>query len=171
MPFDLSEATHLFPTPNSLLSTSQLISLRSRQLMKREDDIQHYRTQISRRRFLAAHTYEEKYKATIHNYDFKPGRLVLIRDKRLDNDFDKKFLPRYNGPYIIISRRPNGPYCVAELDGTVSKLRIAASRVVPFHHRPHSLPIPIPLTDGSPHATPLDSEVEEGAELTEDSQH
>jgi hypothetical protein len=174
MPFDLSEATYLFPLPESVLSTLDLISIRSIQLMKREADILKYQKQISRRRFLAAKTYEEKYAATIHNYDFKPGRLVLIRDKRIERDFDKKILPRYNGPYIIVSRTQNGSYRIAELDGTVSKLRIAASRVVPFHHRPHSLVPVIPLGDdkASMAAALTEEEGEEDdiEELTGDSQ-
>jgi hypothetical protein len=103
MPFDLLEATYLFPLPESVLSTTELITLRSKQLMKREADIIKYQAQITRRRFLAAKAFEEKYAATIHNYNFLPGQLVLIRDKCIEKDFDKKILPRYNGPYIIVS--------------------------------------------------------------------
>jgi hypothetical protein len=59
MPFDLSEATYLFPLPESILPTSELIAIRSNQLMKRESDITKYQAQIARRRFLAAKTFEE----------------------------------------------------------------------------------------------------------------
>jgi hypothetical protein len=174
MPFDLAEATYLFPLPESLLSTSDLIRTRTRQLMKRTDEIQKFQSQIARRRYLSAKAYEQKYAATIHNYDFKPGRLVLVRDKHAEKEFDKKILPRYNGPYVIVSRRQNGSYRIAELDGTISKLRIAAARVVPFHHRPHTLLPTVPLGDDQVvRATDLTEEEEEGdmADLTEDSQN
>jgi hypothetical protein len=172
MPFDLSEATYLFPKPDTVLSTSELITIRSIQLMKRETDIAKYQTQISRRRFLAARAYEEKYAATIHNYDFKPGRLVLVRDKRIEKDFDKKILPRYNGPYIVVSRTQRGSYRIAELDGTISKLRISASRVVPFHHRPHTILPIVPLGDDKVPVTAALTEDsgEDEDELTGDSQ-
>jgi transposase InsO family protein len=172
LPFDVSEATYLFPHPSNILSTQELIAIRARQLMKREDDIAHYQQQISQRRILSAQAYERKYARNIKNYDFKPGHLVLIRNKRLDNSLDKKVLPRYNGPYIVVAQRQNGSYQVAELDGTVSKLRIAASRVIPFHHRLHSLPPPIPLPDEpeleESSIKPGDEEEEDS--LTEDSQ-
>jgi hypothetical protein len=47
MPFDLSEATYLFPLPDTILSTKELIYLRSKQLLKREADILKYQTQIT----------------------------------------------------------------------------------------------------------------------------
>jgi hypothetical protein len=177
MPFDISEATYLFPLPDSILSTTELIAIRSKQLMKRETDISKYQAQIARRRFLAAKAYEKRYAATIQNYDFKPGRLVLVRDKRVEKDFDKKILPRYNGPYIIVLRSQRGSYRIAELDGTISKLRIAASRVIPFHHRPHTiLPIVRLDDDKAPGAAALtensgeDEDEEDEGELTGDSQ-
>jgi hypothetical protein len=60
------------------------------------------------------------------------------------------------------------------LDSSISKLRIAASRVVPFHHRPRSILPVVPLGDDKVPATAAlteDEEEEDEAELTEDSQH
>jgi hypothetical protein len=171
MPFDISEAMYLFPHPTALLSTQELIVTRTKQLMKREEDIQRYQDQITCWRFHAAQDYEKKYAQNIHIYDFKPGWLVLICDKRLEKSLDKKILPQYNGPYIVVARCANGSYQVAELDGTVSKLCIAASRVVPFHHRPHSLPAPVPLPDEDKLEDDLeDAEDQLEGDLTEDSQ-
>ena len=44
---------------------------------------------------------------------------------------------------VVIRRTPNGAYRLAELDGTVSKLRFAAFRLVPYHARSRSS---IPVT-------------------------
>jgi hypothetical protein len=171
MPFDISEATYLFPQPRALLSTQGLIVLRTKQLMKREEDIERYREQITRRRIRSAQEFERKYARNIRNYDFKPGSLVLIRDKRLEKTLNKKILPRYNGPFIVVARRTNGSYQVAELDGTISRLRIAASRVVPFHSRIHSLPPPVPLPDEDfAESHPEDFNPLFDGDLTEDSQ-
>lgn len=42
LPFDISEATYLFPHPAAWLSTQDLIAVRAKQLMKHEKDIERY---------------------------------------------------------------------------------------------------------------------------------
>jgi hypothetical protein len=44
---------------------------------------------------------------------------------------------------VVVRRTPNGSYRLAELDGTVSKLRFAAFRLVPYHAHSRTL---IPVT-------------------------
>jgi hypothetical protein len=36
---------------------------------------------------------------------------------------------------IVVSRSCNGSYRLAEIDGTVSKLKFAAFRLIPYHPR------------------------------------
>jgi hypothetical protein len=172
LPFDISEATYLFPPPQDLLSTQDLIVLRAQQLQKRDVEIARYQDQVYRRRLRSAEEFEEKYARSIKDYNFDPGTLVLVRDAIIDKSpIGKKVLPRYNGPFIVVRRRQNGSYQLSELDGTVSRLRIAAFRVVPFHSRPHSLPPPVPLpqdSDSEGEAADFDP-LFDGA-LTEDSQ-
>jgi hypothetical protein len=43
---------------------------------------------------------------------------------------------------VVVRRTQNGSYRLAELDGTISNLRFAAFRIVPYHARLHtSIPV------------------------------
>ena len=80
---------------------------------------------------------------SMHDYNFKPGALMLVRNSSIETDLGRKSKPRYLGPMVVVRRTPNGSYCLAELDGAVSKLRFAAFRLIPYHARSRSL---IPVT-------------------------
>jgi hypothetical protein len=61
----------------------------------------------------------------------------------LDNDLGRKWKPKYLGPFVMVRRSKGGAYKLAELDGSVSKLKYAAKRVIPYYLRTTwTLPIP-----------------------------
>ena len=68
----------------------------------------------------------------IHDFNFKPGSLVLIRNTKFDKTLSDKTKPRYFGPMVVIKRTTGGSYVLGELDGTISKLRFAAFRLLPY---------------------------------------
>ena len=47
-----------------------------------------------------------------------------------------KCKPHYFGPMAVVRRSRNGAYILAEVNGTVSHLKFAAFRLIPY--RPHS---------------------------------
>jgi hypothetical protein len=143
-PFDLSEATFLVPLPvNDPLSTTGLIAWRARQLQKREEDLESIRERVLRARFASARHFEEEFKNRIRDYDFSPGMLVLIRNSRIEVELGRKTKPRYMGPMVVLRRTTGGSYLLAELDGTVSRLRFAAFRLIPYHARTQ-ITVPVP---------------------------
>src|SRR6266566_2300108 len=133
LPFDITLSTFLVLNLTDKLSTADLIATRAWQLLRREDDLAAIHTNVLKSRFESVHQFERQFKNTIHDHDFGPRAFVLVRNSSVENDLGRKAKPRYMGPMVVLRRTQNGSYRLAELDGTVSNLRFAAFRLVPYH--------------------------------------
>ena len=71
-------------------------------------------------------------KNRIHDFNFKPGALMLVRNSKFDKTLSDKTKPRYFGPMVVVRRTLGGSYVLGELDGSLSKLRFAAFRLIPY---------------------------------------
>lgn len=134
-PFDFEEASWLAPGLVKPVATSTLIAIRARQLEKRSEDIDQMRKEV--------HTIKRKYAGNAISREkmlrsdgyFEPGDLVLVRNSREEAGLKNKYKPQYLGPYIVVYRSQGGAYTLAEMDGSISKLKFAAKRLVPFYLR------------------------------------
>ncbi|KAJ8453565.1 hypothetical protein ONZ45_g19665 [Pleurotus djamor] len=104
------------------------------------------RIKILKNRIQSIEQFEKTFAANIHDYNFKPGALVLVRNSKLENDLSGKMKARYAGPMVVVRRTQGGAYVLSELDGAVSALRFGAFRVVPYYAR-STYPLPTPLLD------------------------
>jgi hypothetical protein len=141
LPFDISEATYLVPPPTSTLSTTNLITFRAIALQKRQSDLHKLQSQVMAACVQAAVQFEREHDATIRDFDFKRGDLVLIRNTAIEKALNRKMRPRYNRPVVVIARNKGGAYIISELDGAVFDCPVAAFRVIPyFAHKSLTIP-------------------------------
>jgi hypothetical protein len=58
---------------------------------------------------------------------------VLVRNSDNEKNLGGKHNNCYNGPMVVVRRRDlNGGYVLAELNGSLSRLRYGAARLVPY---------------------------------------
>jgi hypothetical protein len=137
LPFDIVEANYLLPPPDSLISTTDLVARRAVALQKRQEDLVRLRDRVHKERNRAAIRFERNHAATIRDFDFKSGDLILVRNTAIEKALNKKMRLRYFGPMVVVSRNRGGAYIICDLDGTLAHAPIAAFRVVPYFARKH----------------------------------
>jgi hypothetical protein len=132
-PFDLAEATFLAPLPErGAFTTTDLIAWCARQLQKRTKDLTAIKEKVLKARYSSICDFEKRFRESIKDYNFMPGALVLVRNSKVEYELSKKTKPRYLGPMVVVRHTKGGSYILAELDGTISKLRFAAFHVIPY---------------------------------------
>ncbi|KIJ60530.1 hypothetical protein HYDPIDRAFT_177375 [Hydnomerulius pinastri MD-312] len=140
--FDITEATFLLPEVTTKLNTDNLVAIRVRQLAKRDEDVAIIHDRVLRTRLTSITDFEKRFANSIHDHDFKPGAFVLVLDKKAEAAPNAKCKPRYFGPMVVVSRSRTGSYRLAEVDGTISKLKFADFRLIPYHaHSPKPLDV------------------------------
>ena len=103
LPLDITEATYLLPLPNAPLSTTDLIAWRAVALQKCWSHLAALASDVYTTQIKATICFEQEHAATIINYDFKLGDLILIRNTAIEKSLNRKMRVRYLGPLIVIS--------------------------------------------------------------------
>ncbi len=135
IPLDIEEATWLVEYPDKIISTAELVGLRAKALAKHIQHIEEMRERVSAEKLAAVRRYERVHEATIENYDFQPGDLVLVRNTTVEKSLNTKMSPRYLGPMVVVRRTKGGSYLCCEMNGAMFRGKIAQFRVVPFEAR------------------------------------
>ena len=102
LPFDITLATFLIPNISKSLTTEELIPVHARQLQKCEEDLAAICDNVLRSCFESVRQFEKTHATTIHNFDFMPGALVLVKNSSIETDLGRKTKPRYYSPMVVI---------------------------------------------------------------------
>ena len=141
LPLDIAEATYLIPPPSAVLSTTDLIVNRTIALQKRQSHLAALHSRVMSSQLNAAIRFERDHTATIRDFNFSRGDLVLVRNTAIEKALNRKMRARYIGPLVVVSRNKGGAYIICELNGSVFDRPVAAFRVIPYFAR-KSLPLP-----------------------------
>ena len=116
----------MIPEVSHCLETHKLITICARQLDKHDKDLALMHEWILKSQFTSIADFECRFTHTIRDFDFKPGSLVLVLNKKIEPASNTKCKPHYFGPMVVVSHSQNGSYRLAEVDGTISKLKFTA---------------------------------------------
>ena len=81
--------------------------------------------------------FEQEYAATVTNFYFKLGDLILFWNTAIEKSLNHKMHARYLGLSIVISCNRGSAYIHAELNGSVFNCAVTAFQVIPYvtcHH-------------------------------------
>ena len=138
LPIDLTEASLMVIGFHSDMKPEDLLALRIQQLQKRDQDLEAAAATLHRHRFKSKQQFEQRYRRLLWKDNFDPGSLVIVRNSAKDKSLDKKYSPRYLGPYEVVRRTKGGSYVLKELDGTIMRQGVAAIRLLPYVSRTDS---------------------------------
>ncbi|MCO5573295.1 hypothetical protein L7F22_027064 [Adiantum nelumboides] len=77
----------------------------------------------------------EQFNNKVKEKKLEEGMLVMRYDSRLDLSHSKKFLQRWEGPYVIFKKFKNGSYRLQDLSGKIHKYPINGWRLKEFFQR------------------------------------
>lgn len=135
LPLDFENATWLVRGWDMARTTTDLLELRMRQLIRRSEDeeLAKKRVEVARTRSADDHNDANRHRQL--QEPIKPGQLVLVRNSSLDFQHSRKSEDLYNGPVRVRGQTKSGAYLLEEIDGTAIKTTYAHTRIRPYHTR------------------------------------
>ncbi|MCO5563101.1 hypothetical protein L7F22_016737 [Adiantum nelumboides] len=91
---------------------------------------------LDNKRFLSVETFEQQamrrkalFDDKVKKKEILKGNLVLRYDNKLDTHFDMKFIPRWEGPFVVKKVYPTGYVQLMDIDGTPHKRKVNGFRL------------------------------------------
>jgi len=138
LPVDIEMDTYLGIDWTEVNSTAELLEARTKQLDRREDILEEAYEKLKKTRESSVRFWDRKMAVRLRK-PLKPGEMILIYNKSLEDQWGKLFANRWNGPFKVKKQLPGGSYIVEELDGVELKRAYAASHIKRFYPRGRNL--------------------------------
>lgn len=118
-------------------SLDDYIALRALQILRRDQALLDVQETMRKTRQRAIDDHQRKIKRGLSDPElFQEGTWVLRLESWLEEQKGNKEVERWSGPYIISSKTPHGAFILKQLDGTIVRQPVHASRLKVFYYRP-----------------------------------
>jgi hypothetical protein len=134
LPVELNHESWYSLSWKSDMTTEQLLENRIHQIMYHHSHmLPEAIEKINSARLKGKDYFDQK--KVLRSKKLNVGDAVLLYDSSLSPQFSKKFVNKWLGPYVIIEKRTNGSYKLAEMDGTPFSQSTAGNRLKLFFTR------------------------------------
>lgn len=133
--FDMANITWEALDWDQVRSTEDLLVTRMRQLVRRDEKLVIALERQREARQKAVSAFNEKFSRFLTSGNFEDGTWVLVHETWLEGQKRHKFALRWSGPFIVHQKLRDTTYRLCELDGTIKREPVAASRMKIFYFR------------------------------------
>ena len=110
LPLDIAKATYLVPPPTSTLLTTDLIASQAIALQKWKSHLSALHFKVMAASIPAAICFKQEHSATVYNFNFSCGDLVLVWNTAIEKAFNQKMHAQYLEPLIVVFYNKGGAY-------------------------------------------------------------
>jgi hypothetical protein len=168
LPIELKFRTWRILEWEKVRDRAELLALRTRQLMGRDEDLEEVRLRKQRKRMEGKDSFDRTHQ--IHHTEIKKGDLVLRHDSIAETDMsrERKLSYKWLGPYRVQKAIPEkGTYILEEFDGTALAGTYSGNRLKKFVERQRFY-IPVATEQEDSVSSEDDEERSEGSESAEE---
>ena len=134
LPIELNVPTWQTLPWGEVHTTADLLTLRARQIQRRDEDLEEAAMHLQRVRTEAKDLFDENHRTRTE--DLREADMVMLHDTRLDNQHFERLAFRWLGPFRISQAFPQkGTYIIAELDGAELRGTVPGNRLKKFYPR------------------------------------
>ncbi|KAI7949114.1 hypothetical protein MJO28_007935 [Puccinia striiformis f. sp. tritici] len=134
LPIDHELGSFLMVNWTNIRTTAELLEARAAQLSVKEEMMEEAYQKMKTAREKSVRYWDRRLAHRLRR-PLEPGDLVLVYNKALETQWGNLFKHKWNGPYRIVKQIHNGPYVLAELDGTILNRNFAANHIKKFYPR------------------------------------
>ncbi|THU89310.1 hypothetical protein K435DRAFT_566407, partial [Dendrothele bispora CBS 962.96] len=127
--FNVTESTWQTLDWDKVISTSNRLALRIRQLQRRDSKLEEASNKLKSTRHKAIKDFARRHHFQFDFSAYKPGMWVWLHESQLENLIGDKAHWTYSGLYIIHEKLHNNAFILQELDGTLMKSHINIRRL------------------------------------------